>query len=134
MQTWDAFKTQAGDVRFQSAFHAVEVAVRQLAATRDGAILSIVLFGSLARRRPTYDDIDMLIITEPGVASPSELTRHLAEEIFGPLFLQCGELFSFIVYTQAQLAQLQDILPLLDRVQREGVLLYGSDPFTRAAG
>lgn len=134
MQSWRSFKTQAGNRRFQSAFQAVDAAIRQLTARHDGAILSMVLYGSLARRRSTYDDIDLLIVTTPGPDSTSETTRRFAEEVFGPLFLEYGELFSFIVYTQDQLAQLRDVLPFLAGIQREGVLLYGQDPFAEAAG
>jgi hypothetical protein len=134
MQTWYTFKARAGNGRFETAFHAIEAAVRQLTAIQDGAIVSIVLFGSLARRRQKYDDIDILIVTQSGSGSLSEVTRRLAAEVFGPLFLEYGELFSFIVYTRDQLAQLEDMLPLLDAVRREGVLLYGQNPFTEAAG
>jgi hypothetical protein len=133
VQTWHSFKERTGDGRFQTAFHAIEAAIQQLAANHHLAILSIVLFGSLARRRPTYDDIDMLIVTQPWSASMSEVTRRFAVQIFGPLFLEYGELFSFIVYTQDQLAQVKGALPLLTEIQREGVLLYGQDPFIEAA-
>jgi predicted nucleotidyltransferase len=134
MQTWNSFKAQTRDGHFQTAFQAIDAAVRQLQAQHDGAISSIVLFGSLARRRPTYDDIDLLIVTGPGPASMSEVTRRFAEEVFGPLFLEYGELFSFIVYTQDQFARLWDRLPLLAEIQREGILLYGQDPFSEATG
>jgi predicted nucleotidyltransferase len=93
-----------------------------------------VLFGSLARRRPSYDDIDLLIIIKWVPGTLSEITRRLAEEVFGPLFLEYGELFSPIVYTDGQFVQLQDRLPLLDEIRREGVLLYGQDPFAEAPG
>lgn len=129
MQNWGLFKAQTGDGRFQIAFQAIEAAVRQLTARQDGDVTSVVLFGSLARRRPTNDDIDLLIVTEPVSGSLSEVTRQFAEEVFGPLFLKFGQLFSFIVYTQEQLAQLRDVLPLLGEIQRQGVLLYGKDPF-----
>jgi predicted nucleotidyltransferase len=134
MQTWSSFKAQTGDGRFQNAFQAIDAAVRHLTARLDGNVTSIMLFGSLARRRSTYDDIDLLIVTGPVPGSISEVTRRFAEEIFGPLFLEYDELFSFIVYTENQLAQLRDTLPLLDEIRREGVLLYGEDPFAEAAG
>ena len=134
MQTWRAFKTLGDNDPLQTAFRAIDSAVRELAARHNGDVTSVVLFGSLARRRSTYDDIDMLIVTEPGAGSTSEVTRRLAEEIFGPLFLEYGELFSFLVYTSDQFKQLQDTLPLLDEIRREGVLVYGRDPFTPAAG
>jgi predicted nucleotidyltransferase len=134
MQTWHSFKTQAGNGRLQSALQALDAAITRLVARHDDTILSMVLFGSLARRRSNYDDIDVLIITEPGSTSMSDVTRRLAEEIFGPLFLEYGELFSFIVYSRQQFAQLRNTLPLLDEVRREGVLLYGPDPFTPTPG
>ena len=133
MQTWRSFKVEAGNGRFQDAFRAIEAAIRRLKAEESGTILSVVLFGSLARRRSTYDDIDLLVVVEPGSGSTSEGTRRLAEAIFGPLFLEYSQLFSHIVYTPYQLAQLRDILPLMDEIKRDGVLLYGQDPFTRAA-
>ena len=134
MQTWGTFKVQTGNGRFDTAFHAIDTAVKRLKTQHNGDVASVVLFGSLARQRSTYDDIDMLIVTESGTGSISEMTRRLAEQVFGPLFLEYGELFSFIVYTREQLAQLQDALPLLGEIRREGVLLYGHDPFTRTAG
>jgi predicted nucleotidyltransferase len=134
VQTWRSFKAQRGNGRFQTAFQAIDAAIKRLLARRNANIMSVILFGSLARRRPTYDDIDMLIITKPGSGSMSEVTRRFAVEVFGPLFLEYRELFSFIVYTQDQLAQLRDTLPLLDEIRREGVLIYGQDPFTQTAG
>jgi predicted nucleotidyltransferase len=134
MQTWATFKVQTGNGRFDTAFYAIDAAVKRLKAQHDGDVASVVLFGSLARQRSTYDDIYMLIVTESGTGSTSEMTRRLAETIFGPLFLEYGELFSFIVYTREQLAKLQDALPLLGEIRREGVLLYGCDPFTGTAG
>jgi predicted nucleotidyltransferase len=101
MQTWHSFKTQAGNGRLQSAWQAIDAAIKRLVTRHDGAILSMILFGSLARRRSTYDDIDVLIITEPGTTSMSTVTRRLAEEVFGPLFLEYGELFSFNVVSHS---------------------------------
>jgi predicted nucleotidyltransferase len=132
MQTWNSFQASEADGRFQTAFQAVVAAVRQLTEQQDGNIISLVLFGSLARRRPSYDDIDLLIVTRSLSSSTSEVTRRFAEEVFGPLFLEYGELFSFVVYTQEQIAQLWGQLPLLDEIQREGVLLHGRDPFAEA--
>jgi len=136
MQTWRSFKARTGDSRFQTAFEAIDAAMKQLTARQApcGAVTAVVLFGSLARRRSTYDDIDLLIVTEPGPVPVSNVTRRLAQEIFGPLFLEYGQLFSFVVYTQHQVAQLRDSVPLLDEIEREGVLLYGQDPFAEAAG
>jgi predicted nucleotidyltransferase len=134
MKTWNLFKAQDEDNRFQIAFQAIAAAVSRLTEQRDGGIASIVLFGSLARRRPSYDDIDLLIIIKWAPGTLSEITRRLAEEVFGPLFLEYGEVFSPLVYTDVQFVQLQDRLPLLDEIRREGVLLYGQDPFAEAAG
>jgi predicted nucleotidyltransferase len=134
MQTWRSFKTEAGNGHFQTAFQAIDTAIERLTAQRNGEVTAIILYGSLARRRSTYDDIDLFIIVKPGLGSISEVTRRLAEQIFGPIFLEYGELFSFVVYTPAQFTQLRDILQLLDDIQREGVLLYGENPFTKAAG
>ena len=136
MQTWRSFKAATGDGRFQDAVRAVEAVIRRLASQpkRPGAVLSVVLFGSLAQRHSTYDDIALLVVVEPGSGSTSEVTRWLAEGVFGPLFLEYGQLFSHLVYTPHQLAQLRDVLPLLDEIKRDGVLLYGRDPFTQTAG
>jgi len=49
MQTWNLFKTRAGNGHFRAAFEAVDAAVRQLTARHNGDVTSIVLFGSLAR-------------------------------------------------------------------------------------
>ena len=132
MQTWNSFKASEAGGRFQIAFQAVTAAVQQLTEQQDGNIISLVLFGSLARWRPSYDDIDLLIVTRSLLNSTSEVTRRFAEEVFGPLFLEYGELFSFVVYTQEQIARLWGQLPLLDEIQREGVLLHGRDPFAEA--
>ena len=132
MQTWNSFKASEAGGRFQIAFQAVTAAVQQLTEQQDGNIISLVLFGSLARWRPSYDDIDLLIVTRSLSSSTSEVTRRFAEEVFGPLFLEYGELFSFVVYTQEQIARLWGQLPLLDEIQREGVLLHGRDPFAEA--
>jgi len=134
MQNWSSFKTETGNGRFRDAFRAIEAAIHRLQAEGNGVILSVVLFGSLARRHPTYDDIDLFIVVEPGSGSMSEITRRLAHSIFGPLFLEYHQLFSHIVYTPYQLTQLRDILPLLDEIECDGVLLYGQDPFAQAAG
>jgi predicted nucleotidyltransferase len=106
----------------------------QVIEHHNGNIVSVVLFGSLARQRPTYHDIDLLVVTDQAAGSPSEITRRLAEEIFGPLFWEYGELFSPIIYTYEQLARLTGELPLLEAIRREGVLLYGQDPFVEATG
>jgi len=58
----------------------------------------------------------------------------MAEEVFGPLFLEHSELFSFLVYTREQIALLQGELPLLDVIRHEGVLVYGEDPFVETSG
>jgi len=134
MQTWNSFTASEAGGRFQTAFQAIAAAVRQLTEQQDGSTISLVLFGSLARRRPSYDDIDLLIVTGSLSSSTSEVTRRFAEEVFGPLFLEYGELFSFVVYTQKQIAQLWGQLPLLDEIQREGVLLHGRNPFAEAPG
>ena len=110
------------------------MAISRLIEHHNGNIVSVVLFGSLARRRPAYDDIDLLVVTDKAGGSPSEMTRRLAEEIFGPLFWEYGELFSPIIYTYEQLARLTGELPLLEVIRREGVLLYGQDPFAETPG
>lgn len=134
MQIWSSYKAKTEGGRFERAHRAVAAAVSRLMEHHNGTIISVVLFGSLARRRPGYHDIDLLIVTDETAGSPSELTRRLAEEVFGPLFWEYGELFSPIIYTAGQLAQLKDELPLLETIRREGVLLYGQDPFVKAPG
>jgi predicted nucleotidyltransferase len=134
MQTWSSYKARTEGGRFQTAHRAIAVAISRLSEHHNGNIVSVVLFGSLARRRPTYHDIDLLVVTDQAAGSPAEATRRLAEEVFGPLFWEYGELFSPLIYTAGQLAQLQGELPLLETIRREGVLLYGQDPFTKAPG
>jgi len=128
MRTWSSFQASEAGGRFQTAFQAIAAAVRQLTEQQDGNIVSLVLFGSLARRRSSYDDIDLLIVTRSLSGSTSEITRRFAEKVFGLLFLEYGELFSFVAYTQDQFTQLRGLLPLLDEIEREGVLLYGMAP------
>ena len=134
MQMWSSFRAQAASDRFQTALRAVAVAISRLIEHHNGNIVSVVLFGSLARRRPSYNDIDLLIVTDEAAGTPLETTRRLAEEVFGPLFWEYGELFSPIISTAEQLAELRGELPLLEAIRREGVLLYGQDPFTEAPG
>lgn len=134
MQTWSSFKLKSGDARFANALRAIDGAVGQLHEYWDGGIAAVVLFGSLARAQPMYDDIDLLIVTSQELGSASEVTRRMAEKVFGPSFLEHGELFSFLVYTRQQIARLQGELPLLDVIRREGVLIYGEDPFVEVAG
>ncbi len=134
MQTWNSDKAHTEVGRLQAAHRAIAVAISRLSEHHNGNIVSVVLFGSLARRRPTYDDIDLLVVTDEAAGSPSEMTRQLAQEIFGPLFWEYGELFSPIVFTYEQLAKLTGELPLLEAIRREGVLLYGQDPFVEATG
>ncbi len=113
---------------------ALNAAVARLKQRYDGSILSIVLFGSFARGEPDYGDIDLLIVTDSRLTSVPDITRELAEGIFGPLFWEYGELFSFLVYDKSRFDQLKDSLPLFQEIKSEGVLLYGRDVFAETPG
>jgi predicted nucleotidyltransferase len=126
---WSKFKMEIGDGHFQAGVHAIDEAIELLQDEYGQEILSIVLFGSFARKDRSYDDIDLLLVTNQYQGSVHEVTRELARKVFGRLFLDYGQLFSFIVYNKTQFQGLKDFLPLFDEVRREGVLLYGEDLF-----
>lgn len=126
---WSKFKMEIGDGDFQAGVRAIDEAIKLLQDEYGQEILSIVLFGSFARKDQHYDDIDLLLITNQDQGAVHEVTRELARKIFGRLFLDYGQLFSFIVYNEVQFQRLKDFLPLFDEVRREGVLLYGEDLF-----
>ena len=126
---WAHFKRTVGDGDFESALCAVDEALASLRKKYGPALVSVILFGSLARKSRIYDDIDLLLVTDESWGSAHEVTKELSQEIFGPLFWEHGELFSFLVYSQAQFKELRGQLPLLDEVERDGVLLYGRDLF-----
>ena len=113
---------------------ALNAAVARLKKRYDGSLLSIVLFGSFARGEPDYVDIDLLIVTDSRLTSVPDITRELAEEVFGPLFWEYGELFSFLVYDKSRFDQLKNSLPLFQEIKSEGVLLYGRDVFAETPG
>jgi predicted nucleotidyltransferase len=130
---WADFKRTVGDGDFESALCAVDEALASLREKYGPALVSVMLFGSLARKSRTYDDIDLLLVTDENLGSIHEVTKELSREIFGRLFWEYGELFSFLVYNQAQFEGLQGRLPLLDEVERDGVLLYGRDLFAETS-
>ncbi len=131
---WADFKRTVGDGDFESALCAVDEALVSLRRKYGPALVSVMLFGSLARKSRAYDDIDLLLITEENLGSTHEVTKELSQEIFGHLFWEHGELFSFLVYSRAQFEELRGQLPLLDEVERDGVLLYGQDLFAETPG
>lgn len=126
---WNKFKTELGDGDFQAGVRAIDEAIRLLQDEYGQEIVSLVLFGSFARKDQHYDDIVLLVVTNRGQGSVHEVTRELARKVFGRLLLDHGQLFSFIVYNKAQFQMLKDFLPLFDEVRRDGVLLYGEDLF-----
>jgi predicted nucleotidyltransferase len=126
---WSKFKMEIGDGHFQAGVRAIDEAIKLLQDEYGQEILSITLFGSFARKDRSYDDIDLLLVTNQHQGSAHEVTRELARKVFGRLFLDYGQLFSFIVYNKTQFQSLKDFLPLFDEVRREGVLLYGEDLF-----
>jgi len=126
---WERFKQELGNGDFEAGVQAVEAAVVALREQYGSELLSIMLFGSLARGSKRYDDIDLLIVTANETGPAGEVTRSLAKSIFGPLFLDYGQLFSFLLYSQAQLKALRSFLPLFDEIAQEGIVLYGRDPF-----
>ncbi|MGA9349442.1 MAG: nucleotidyltransferase domain-containing protein [Anaerolineae bacterium] len=127
---WAKFKTEIGNGDFQAGVRAIDEAIKLLHDEYGQEILSIVLFGSFARKDRGYDDIDLFLVINQAQGSVHEVTRELAKRVFGRLFLDYGQLFSFIVYNKAQFQRLKDFLPLFDEVRRDGVLLYGEDLFT----
>jgi len=48
--------------------------------------------------------------------------------------LRDGQLFSFLLYSRAQLEGLRSLSPLFDQIAREGIVLYGQDPFAETTG
>ncbi len=134
MKQWHSFKAKGRAPRFAAAFDAIDDAVGRLQAQCDGGLISVVLFGSLARLSATYDDIDLLVVADRKLGPVPDLMRRMAERVFGPAFLEHGQLFSFLVYTPEQLAHLRDELPVFKAVRRDGVLIYGEDPFVAATG
>jgi predicted nucleotidyltransferase len=131
---WTDFKRTVGDGDFESALYAVDEALALLRKKYGPALVSVMLFGSLARKSRTYDDIDLLLVTDQSLGSTHEVTKELSQEIFGHLFWEHGELFSFVVYSKAQFEGLRGQLPLLDEVEKDRVLLYGQDLFTETPG
>ena len=131
---WTDFKRTVGDGDFASALYAVDEALALLRKKYGPALVSVMLFGSLARKSRTYDDIDLLLVTDQSLGSTHEVTKELSQEIFGHLFWEHGELFSFVVYSKAQFEGLRGQLPLLDEVEKDRVLLYGQDLFTETPG
>ena len=127
---WAKFKADIGDSDFQAGVRAIDEALKLLHDEYGQEILSIVLFGSFARKDRGYDDIDLFLVTNRAQGSVHEITRELAKKVFGRLFLDYGQLFSFIVYNKAQFQRLRDVLPLFDEVRKDGVLIYGEDLFT----
>ena len=130
---WADFKRTVGDGDFESALCALDKALASLQKKYGPALVSVMLFGSLARKSRTYDDIDLLLVTEESLGSTHEVTKELSQEIFGHLFWEHGELFSFLVYSKAQFEGLRGQLPLFDEVERDGVLLYGQDLFAETS-
>ena len=128
--SWAKFKADIGDSDFQAGVRAIDEALKLLHDEYGQEILSIVLFGSFARKDRGYDDIDLFLVTNRAQGSVHEITRELAKKVFGRLFLDYGQLFSFIVYNKAQFQRLRDVLPLFDEVRKDGVLIYGEDLFT----
>ena len=126
---WVKFRTEIGDGDFQAGVRAIDEAIKLLQDEYGQEILSITLFGSFARKDRGYDDIDLLLVTDQDQGSVHEVTRELAQKVFGCLFLDYGQLFSFIVYNKAQFQRLKDFLPFFDEVRRDGILLYGEDLF-----
>lgn len=132
---WTAFKEAARDRPvLLPGVRAVEAALTLLQKSLGHDLGAVLLFGSFARASTRYDDIDLLIITRRSPGSPHEVTRRLAEQVFGSLFLTHGQLFSFLVYSRDRFRQLKDYLPLLITVGKEGILLYGEDPFDETTG
>jgi len=131
---WADFKRTVGDGDFESALYAVDEALALLRKKYGPALVSVMLFGSLARKSRTYDDIDLLLVTDQSLGSTHEVTKELSQEIFGHLFWQHGELFSFVVYSKAQFEGLRGQSPLLDEVEKDRILLYGQDLFAETPG
>ena len=96
-EEWQGFKQKLGNGDFEAGVRAIEAAVAAMKEQYGSELLSVVLFGSLARGSKRYDDIDLLIVTADEIGPASEVTRSLAKGIFGPLFLDYGQLFSFLL-------------------------------------
>ena len=131
---WADFRRTISGEDFESALRAVDEALASLRKKYGPTLLSVMLFGSLARKSRTYDDIDLLLVTDESLGPTHKVTQELSQEIFGHIFWEHGELFSFLVYSKAQFERLRGQLPLFDEVERDGILLYGQDLFAETSG
>lgn len=92
-------------------------------------ILSIVLFGSLARGVEKIGDVDLLIITKRNLGSSYKVTKLFAKQVFAELFGKYNILFSPLIYDYKSFQDLKDTFYLFDDIQREGRLIYGERIF-----
>ena len=72
---WAKFKTETGDGDFQAGVRAIDEALKLLRDEYGQEMLSIVLFGSFARKDQRYDDIDLLLVTNQDRGSVYALHR-----------------------------------------------------------
>ncbi len=98
-----------------------------------GNLVSVILYGSLAKKKE-FVDIDLLIITRRRIGSIYETNRMLSRNVFGRLFGKYGMLFSYIVFSHDQFAEMRGKSPLLDEIERHGVILHGRQIFEKGAG
>lgn len=92
-------------------------------------ILSVVLFGSLARGEKRIGDIDLLIITNRKLGSAYKVTNLFAKQVFGKLFGKYNVLFSPIIYDYKSFQDLKNTSYLFDNIRREGKVIYGESLF-----
>jgi len=92
-------------------------------------ILSVVLFGSLARGAKQIGDIDLLIITKRNLGSAYKVAKLFAKQIFGKLFGKYNILFSPIIYDYKSFQDLKNTSYLFDNIRREGKVIYGERLF-----
>ncbi|MBU0599452.1 nucleotidyltransferase domain-containing protein [bacterium] len=105
----------------------LEEAKNKLEEDFKGEILSIVLFGSLARGAKKIGDIDLLIITKRRLGSSYKVTKLFAKQVFGNLFGKYNILFSPIIYDYETFKNLKDNSLLFENIRREGRLIYGKN-------
>jgi len=126
---WTSFKEAArSKPTLQAGIQAVEAALALLHEKFGPDLDSVLLFGSFARGSIYYDDIDLLIITSHPLGTSHEVIQRLSQEIFGPLFLNYGQLFSFQVYGRDQFRRIKDHLLFLPGLIKEAIILYGENP------
>lgn len=91
--------------------------------------VSVVLFGSVARRQETLDsDIDLLVVRPATVTADDELWAQRVADLSVKVGRWCGTACEILEYTPAELAALvQANDPLAVELLRDGITLAGME-------